>query len=237
MDLRAGKEPKEKRRSTLGQLNRPQSARRCVICLVRSTLHRPSSGHGYAISLRFFNGRTLTTFLAGLALKIASSPVNGLIPLRSFVAGLCCTTILQSPGIENCPGPRRPRAFWISSDSASNTAPTSFFDSSVASAMLLRISVLVGAFLAAVFAMFSDPPCQVSGYVGGLKERPSAPAARMIKYFGRKNATLNVGKTTVYAEKQRILRPQTINLIVDTMQTCLLDQSSTPRMHTSICAV
>lgn len=41
------------------------------------------------ISLRFFRGRTLTTLRAGLALNVVSSPVNGLMPLRALVAGLC----------------------------------------------------------------------------------------------------------------------------------------------------
>ena len=40
-----------------------------------------------AISLRAFNGRTLTTLRAGLALKTCSCFVNGLMPLRSGVAG------------------------------------------------------------------------------------------------------------------------------------------------------
>src|SRR5690606_13773715 len=35
----------------------------------------------------FFSGRTLTMVRAGLALKVISSPVNGLIPLRALVAG------------------------------------------------------------------------------------------------------------------------------------------------------
>lgn len=40
-----------------------------------------------AISLRAFNGRTLTTLRAGLALKTCSCLVNGLMPFRSGVAG------------------------------------------------------------------------------------------------------------------------------------------------------
>jgi hypothetical protein len=34
------------------------------------------------MSLSFFSGRILTTFRAGLALNIVSSPVNGLMPLH-----------------------------------------------------------------------------------------------------------------------------------------------------------
>ena len=40
-----------------------------------------------AISFIFFSGRILTCVLAGLALNIISSPVNGLVPLRAFLAG------------------------------------------------------------------------------------------------------------------------------------------------------
>jgi hypothetical protein len=40
----------------------------------------------FTMSLRFFKGRILTTRRAGLALKTVSSLVNGLIPLRAFVA-------------------------------------------------------------------------------------------------------------------------------------------------------
>ena len=41
------------------------------------------------MSLSFFNGRIFTTLRAGLALNIVFSPVKGLMPSRSFVAGLC----------------------------------------------------------------------------------------------------------------------------------------------------
>jgi hypothetical protein len=50
------------------------------------------------ISFRFFSGRIFTTFLAGLALKVVSSPVKGLIPLRALVAGFRTTVIFVRPG-------------------------------------------------------------------------------------------------------------------------------------------
>lgn len=42
----------------------------------------------YTISFKPFNAFTLTTLRAGFALKVISSPVKGLRPLRDFVAGL-----------------------------------------------------------------------------------------------------------------------------------------------------
>ena len=53
---------------------------------------------GHTISLRFFSGRIFTTFRAGLALNMASSPVKGLIPLRALVAGFRTTTSFIRPG-------------------------------------------------------------------------------------------------------------------------------------------
>src|SRR5882757_10164474 len=77
------------------------------------------------MSFNFFNGRIFTTLRAGLALKVVSSFVKGLMPLRSLVAGLCCTTILQRPGIAKVFEPLRPTAFLICSLSESNTLPMS----------------------------------------------------------------------------------------------------------------
>ena len=65
------------------------------------------------MSFNFFSGRIFTTLRAGLALKVVSSFVKGLMPLRSFVAGLCCTTILHKPGIAKLLEPLRPTAFLI----------------------------------------------------------------------------------------------------------------------------
>ena len=64
------------------------------------------------------------------------------------------TVILQRPGLENIPGPRLPGALPMSFDNASKTAATSFLLNSVCSEMLLRISVLDGAFFTAAFAIF-----------------------------------------------------------------------------------
>jgi hypothetical protein len=49
-------------------------------------------------SLTAFTGRALITFLAGLALNIVGSFVNGLMPFRAFVAGFLTTTNLANPG-------------------------------------------------------------------------------------------------------------------------------------------
>ena len=51
------------------------------------------------MSLRALSGVIFTTLRAGFALNVVSSPVKGLIPLRSFVAGLRTTLILERPGI------------------------------------------------------------------------------------------------------------------------------------------
>jgi hypothetical protein len=42
---------------------------------------------------------------AGLALNICSSLVNGLMPLRALVAGLCTTVIYSKPGMLKASGP------------------------------------------------------------------------------------------------------------------------------------
>jgi hypothetical protein len=57
----------------------------------------PTQVYYDTMSLSFFSGRILTTLRAGLALNVVGSPVNGFVPWRSLVAGLCCTTILQTP--------------------------------------------------------------------------------------------------------------------------------------------
>jgi hypothetical protein len=54
-------------------------------------------------ALMAFTGRALTTFRAGFALKIIGSFVNGLIPLRSFVAGFLMTTNLANHGKTKAP--------------------------------------------------------------------------------------------------------------------------------------
>jgi hypothetical protein len=59
---------------------------------------------GYATaSLTAFAGRALITFLAGFALNIIGSFVNGLIPFRAFVAGFLMTTNFANPGTKKAP--------------------------------------------------------------------------------------------------------------------------------------
>ena len=50
------------------------------------------------MSLRPFRAVTFTVLLAGLALNIISSPVNGLMPLRALTAGFFLTVIFSMPG-------------------------------------------------------------------------------------------------------------------------------------------
>src|SRR5664279_1526125 len=59
-------------------------------------------------SLAALTARALTTLRAGLALKTVSRPVNGLMPLRSLVAGFFTTNMRQRPGTTK-------RAFFFSS--------------------------------------------------------------------------------------------------------------------------
>src|ERR1700693_802998 len=54
-------------------------------------------------TLAAFTGRALTILRAGFALKIVGSFVNGLMPLRSFVAGFLMTTNLANPGTRKAP--------------------------------------------------------------------------------------------------------------------------------------
>ena len=54
-------------------------------------------------SFAAFTGRARTIFRAGFALNTVGSPVNGLTPLRAFVAAFLTTTNLANPGIWNMP--------------------------------------------------------------------------------------------------------------------------------------
>src|SRR5208283_177479 len=54
-------------------------------------------------SLAAFTGRPLTTLRAGFALKTVGSLVNGVMPLRSLVAGFLTTTMRTSPGTMKMP--------------------------------------------------------------------------------------------------------------------------------------
>jgi len=87
------------------------------------------------ISFRPFNGSTLTTFRAGLALNTMASPVNGLTPLRDLVAGLRTTLIFIRPGNVYIPGPVRLMSRLIRVLRDSKTALTSFLVRPVLSAI------------------------------------------------------------------------------------------------------
>ena len=104
-----------KYRCSAGQFTDYQMVVRMTLQLTSSDISNwkvrrqyPGGGAGspYTMSFRFFRGRTLTTLLAGFALNMVSSPVNGLMPLRAFVAGFLRTLILNRPGTLNIPGPR-----------------------------------------------------------------------------------------------------------------------------------
>ena len=66
---------------------------------------RTARRQGVGASFSFFIGRTLTFTVAGLALKVVGSPVNGLMPLRAFFAGTATAVILRMPGSTKVRGP------------------------------------------------------------------------------------------------------------------------------------
>src|SRR6185436_20705973 len=105
----------------------------------------PGGPSYFAMSFSDLSGRTLITRRAGFALNTCSIFVNGLIPLRALVAGFSTTVIFIRPGTVNTPAPFLPTARPISVDSASSTPETCLRVSFVPSAMLLMISLLVGA--------------------------------------------------------------------------------------------
>ena len=108
--------------------------------------------------------------LAGFAANTVSSPVNGLMPLRAFLAGFFTVTILNSPGKTNSPHERF--LIWPSMRSlnSSKTACTSFLGSSVFSLMRAIICVLVKRSLMAVIflaaAGFAAPLRGVAFFTG-----------------------------------------------------------------------
>ena len=63
----------------------------------------PNDGRYNTASLTAFTGRALITFLAGFALNMVGSFVNGFMPLRSFVAGFLITTNFANPGTKKAP--------------------------------------------------------------------------------------------------------------------------------------
>ena len=71
-----------------------------------SDLHRGGRFHvrtpSYsAASFSFFSGRTLRRTEAGFAANHLSSPVNGSLPKRFFLAGTSCATTFSKPGSVN----------------------------------------------------------------------------------------------------------------------------------------
>src|SRR6478672_5933781 len=100
-------------------------------------------GLQFTIDLRLLSGSARTLRLAGLALNIIFSPVNGLMPSRALVAGFFTTLSLSSPGSVNRPLPRR--LFLTIPLRESNTSFTCLRESSVSLEIVARISDLVGA--------------------------------------------------------------------------------------------
>src|SRR6202051_519033 len=58
-----------------------------------------------AASFSFFSGRTLRRTEAGFAANHLSSPVNGSLPKRFFLAGTSCATTFSKPGRVNSCAP------------------------------------------------------------------------------------------------------------------------------------
>ena len=65
-------------------------------CESRWVLISREASYEFTIALRLFSGMTRTFLLAGLALKVIFSPVNGLMPSRAFVAGFFTTFIFST---------------------------------------------------------------------------------------------------------------------------------------------
>src|SRR6187455_95425 len=112
------------------------------------------------------SARTRTLRLAGFALIMISSPVNGLRPLRAEVAGLLTVLSFIRPLKLNSPAPFLLRSAAIREVSASNTSRTLPVFRSVAAAICLMTSprerrLLAGAglngFFFAVFAIVLNP--------------------------------------------------------------------------------
>lgn len=97
------------------------------------------------------SGSTLMPLLAGFALNIISSPVNGLMPLRAFRAGFLTTLIFSNPGRLKYPAPRGFSSLEIKPSKDSRTAATSLRERSVSAAILFKISDFVGGFLTELF--------------------------------------------------------------------------------------
>jgi hypothetical protein len=87
------------RERTRGSLRRRSVVQHTTLAI---KLHRCFRRYDIA-SLAAFTGRALMIFRAGLALNIVGSFVNGLMPLRSFVAGFLMTTNLANPGTKKAP--------------------------------------------------------------------------------------------------------------------------------------
>ena len=128
-----------------------------------ATLYPCSSQPPTASSLNYTPGvnianATTVALNSSFGLAHTISPVAGLRTCRFGVAALFCTTIFIKPGTVNWPGPFT--AFSTSAVMASKTAATCFLFRSVASAMALNSSVLVGGFGPGVFSVIScSPPC------------------------------------------------------------------------------
>src|SRR2546430_7191202 len=84
---------------TRGSLRRRSVVHRTTLAVI---LHRCFRRYDTA-SLAAFTGRALMIFRAGFALNIVGSFVNGLMPLRSFVAGFFMTTHFANPGAKKDP--------------------------------------------------------------------------------------------------------------------------------------
>ena len=85
---------------------RTRGSLRCRSVVHRTTLAvtlHPCFRRYDTASLAAFTGRALMIFRAGFALNIVGSFVNGLMPLRSFVAGFLMTTNLANPGTKKAP--------------------------------------------------------------------------------------------------------------------------------------
>src|SRR6202000_1889532 len=87
---------------------------------------RPLAAPYSAASFSFFRARVLIFTEAGFAANMRSTPVNGSLPMRFFLAGTFCTVTFSRPGSVKEPRPFLLTDMTIAPSSAASTALVDF---------------------------------------------------------------------------------------------------------------
>src|SRR6202000_855448 len=137
---------------------------------------RPLAAPYSAASFSFFRARVLIFTEAGFAANMRSTPVNGSLPMRFFLAGTFCTTTLSRPGSVKEPRPFLLTDISIAPSRAASTALVDFAstpDCSATCAARLDLlnAVLIGfsaagAALAAAFTAFAGAAAFLAALAG-----------------------------------------------------------------------